>query len=52
MASVPVGDVVFVRSPFSDLSQVKLRPALVLANARKKDMAVVQLVSVSLGTWT
>jgi mRNA interferase MazF len=45
MASVPVGDVVFVRFPFSDLSQVKLRPALVLANAGRGDTILCQITS-------
>ena len=33
MERLSVGDIVFVRFPFSDLSQYKLRPALVLAKA-------------------
>lgn len=37
MESVSLGEIVFVRFPFSDLSQYKLRPALVLAQAGKSD---------------
>ena len=45
MASVSVGDIVFVRFPFSDLSRYKLRPALVLANAGKDDFILCQITS-------
>ena len=45
MASVSVGDVVFVRFPFSDLSRYKLRPALVLANTKKGDTILCQITS-------
>jgi mRNA interferase MazF len=45
MAVVSVGDVVFVRFPFSDLSQSKLRPALVLAEVDRGDMILCQITS-------
>ena len=45
MASISVGDIVFVRFPFSDLSKYKLRPALVLADAGKGDLILCQITS-------
>lgn len=45
MASFSVGDVVTVRFPFSDLSQTKIRPALVLADADKGDFILCQITS-------
>ena len=45
MASISVGDIVFVRFPFSDLSKYKLRPALVLADAEKDDLILCQITS-------
>lgn len=45
MASVSIGDVVFVRFPFSDLSRTKLRPALVLAQSGKDDTILCQITS-------
>ena len=45
MAGVSVGDVVFVRFPFSDLSRSKLRPALVLANTEWEDSILCQITS-------
>ena len=45
MAKVSVGDVVLVRFPFSDLSQQKLRPALVLADAGQDDFILCQITS-------
>lgn len=39
------GDVVVVPFPFSDLSQAKLRPAVVLANARRGDWILCQVTS-------
>ena len=40
-----VGAVVLVRFPFSDLSQSKLRPAIVLANAGRGDQILCQVTS-------
>lgn len=40
-----VGAVVLVPFPFSDLSQTKLRPAVVLANAGRGDWILCQLTS-------
>ncbi len=45
MARFSVADIVFVRSPFSDLSQQKLRPALVLADVGKDDLILCQITS-------
>ena len=45
MAGISVGDIVFVRFPFSDLSQHKLRPALVLAKAGNDDSILCQITS-------
>lgn len=45
MAGISIGQVVFVRFPFSDLSNSKLRPALVLASAGKKDWVMSQITS-------
>ena len=45
MARISVGDIVFVRFPFSDLSKYKLRPALVLADAGKDDLVLCQITS-------
>jgi len=39
------GLVVLVRFPFSDLSQTKLRPAIVLANAGRGDWILCQVTS-------
>jgi len=47
MESVSVKDIVFVAFPFSDLSQSKLRPALVLANAQRNDWILCQITSQS-----
>jgi mRNA interferase MazF len=47
MESVSVKDIVFVAYPFSDLSQSKLRPALVLANAQRNDWILCQITSQS-----
>jgi mRNA interferase MazF len=35
MVTISVRNIVFVSFPFSDLTNTKLRPALVLANAQK-----------------
>jgi len=40
-----IGAVVLVRFPFSDLSQSKLRPAVVLANAGHGDQILCQVTS-------
>ena len=40
-----VGSVVLVRFPFSDLSQSKLRPAVVLADAGRGDRILCQITS-------
>jgi hypothetical protein len=40
-----LGAVVLVRFPFSDLSQSKLRPAVVLANAGRGDRILCQVTS-------
>ena len=47
MAKISVGDIVFVRFPFSDLSQYKMRPALILADAQKGDLILCQITSKS-----
>jgi mRNA interferase MazF len=39
------GLVVLIRFPFSDLSQTKLRPAVVLANAGRGDWILCQVTS-------
>ncbi len=45
MVLPPVGAVVLVRFPFSDLSQSKLRPAIVLANAGRGNQILCQVTS-------
>jgi len=45
MVTPAVGSVVLVRFPFSDLSQAKLRPAVVLANAGRGDWVLCQITS-------
>ena len=45
MVAPATGDVVLVRFPFSDLSQVKLRPAVVLADAGRGDWILCQITS-------
>lgn len=45
MGSFPAGTVVLVKFPFSDLSQTKLRPALVLAAAGRDDLVLCQITS-------
>ncbi len=45
MESISVNDIIFVTFPFSDLSQSKLRPALVLANAKRNDWILCQITS-------
>jgi mRNA interferase MazF len=41
----PVGAIVLVRFPFSDLSATKLRPAVVLADAGRDDRVLCQVTS-------
>lgn len=45
MARFVKGDVVVVPFPFSDLSQAKRRPALVMANLRGDDLILCQITS-------
>ena len=45
MVTPSVGAVILVPFPFSDLSQAKLRPALVLADAGKNDWILCQITS-------
>lgn len=42
-----IGTVVLVRFPFSDLSNSKLRPAIVLADAGRGDLVLCQITSQS-----
>jgi mRNA interferase MazF len=45
MVTFSAGAVVLVRFPFSDLSQTKLRPAVVLADAGRGDWILCQVTS-------
>ncbi|MCF7809465.1 type II toxin-antitoxin system PemK/MazF family toxin [bacterium] len=45
MVTPSAGSVVLVPFPFSDLSQAKLRPAVVLASAEKDDWILCQITS-------
>ena len=45
MGSFTAGSVVLVRFPFSDLSQSKLRPAVVLADCGRGDWLLCQITS-------
>lgn len=45
MVTPAAGAVVLVRFPFSDLSQAKLRPTVVLANAGRGDWILCQVTS-------
>lgn len=45
MVAPTTGAVVLVRFPFSDLTQVKLRPAVVLADAGRGDWILCQVTS-------
>lgn len=47
MEGISVRDIVFVAFPFSDLSNYKLRPALVLADAQRSDWILCQITSKS-----
>ena len=49
MVTPATGAVVLVRFPFSDLSQTKLRPAVVLANAGRGDWILCQVTSKAYG---
>ena len=45
MVAPAAGAVVLVRFPFSDLSQTKVRPAVVLADAGRGDCILCQITS-------
>jgi mRNA interferase MazF len=45
MESLAAGSVTLIPFPFSDLSQSKIRPALVLANAERGDWILCQITS-------
>lgn len=45
MGAFPAGSVVLVPFPFSDLTQSKLRPAVVLADAGRGDLVLCQITS-------
>ena len=47
MGAFAAGQVVVVRFPFSDLTQAKLRPAVVLAEAGRGDWVLCQITSKS-----
>jgi mRNA interferase MazF len=49
MGILAAGQVVIVHFPFSDLSQSKLRPALVVADAGRGDWLLCQITSKSYG---
>lgn len=49
MVTPAVGEVVLVRFPFSDLSQLKLRPAVCLADAGRGDWVLCQITSNAYG---
>ena len=49
MVAPATGAVVLVRFPFSDLSQTKLRPAVVLAAAGRGDWVLCQVTSKAYG---
>ncbi|MDR9785815.1 MAG: type II toxin-antitoxin system PemK/MazF family toxin [Peptococcaceae bacterium MAG4] len=50
MTDYKPGDIIVVPFPFSDLSGVKKRPALVLAVAEEKEIVCMMLTSVSKGS--
>ncbi len=45
MESISIKQVIFVRFPFSDLSDFKLRPAVVVAQANQEDWWLCQITS-------
>ncbi len=45
MGTSPIGTIVLVRFPFSDLTNAKLRPALVLADVGRNDSILCQITS-------
>ncbi len=45
MGTLATGSVILVRFPFSDLSQSKLRPAVVLADCGRDDWLLCQITS-------
>jgi len=45
MAASPVGTVVLVRFPFSDLTESKMRPAVILADVQRGDFILCQITS-------
>lgn len=49
MGVPPVRAVVLVRFPFSDLTQAKLRPAVVLADVGREDVVLCQVTSKAYG---
>lgn len=49
MVTPPAGAVVLVPFPFSDLSQAKLRPAIVLADVGRDDWILCQITSTPYG---
>lgn len=49
MGAVPTGSIVLIRFPFSDLSQSKVRPAVVLADVGRDDYVLCQVTSRSYG---
>ena len=49
MVAPAAGAVVLVRFPFSDLSQTKVRPAVVLADAGRGDCILCQITSKTFG---
>lgn len=45
MGALAIGQVVLVPLPFSDLSRSKMRPAIILANAKRDDWVLCQVTS-------
>jgi mRNA interferase MazF len=45
MVKLSVGDVVFVNFPFSNLTQSKLRPAVIIASVKNNDWILCQITS-------